>query len=81
MATGASQLASCVKYEEVRENTQSVFNEMITKIAFDHNTAALPDLTGLMLGYDWGYVYKECVADMMDCGTCIHSTLKSCPTP
>ena len=32
-----------------------------------------------MLGYDRGYVFKDFVAKMMDCGTQIHSTLKRCP--
>ena len=59
MATGAMQLATCVKYEENGETTNSIFDSMITNIAFGHNTAALPNLTGLMLGYDRGYVFRE----------------------
>ena len=49
MAIGASQLATCVKYEENGETTDSVFEDMVTKISFGHSTASLPDLTGLML--------------------------------
>ena len=79
MATDASQLATCVKYKEIGETTNSVFKEMITKISFGHNTAALPDLTGLMLGYDRGYVFRDFVANMMNCGARIHSILKRCP--
>ena len=79
MATGASQLATCVKYEENGESTNSVFEDMVTKISFGHNTAALPDLTGLMLGYDQGYVFRDFLSKMMDCGTRIHSTLKRYP--
>ena len=47
MATGASQLASHMKYEENGETTNSVLEDIVTKISFGHNTAALPDLTGL----------------------------------
>ena len=79
MATGALQLATCVKYEENGETTNSAFDDMITKIAFGNNTAATPDLTGLMLGYDRGYVFRDFIAKMTDCGTRIHSTLKRCP--
>lgn len=61
------------------ETTNSAFDDMITKIAFGHNTAAAPDLAGLMIGYDRGYVFRDFVAKMMDSGTCIHSTLKRCP--
>ena len=75
MATGAIQLATCVKYEENGESTNSVFDNLITNIAFGHNTAALPNLTGLMLGYYRGYIFKEFVAKMMDCGARIHSTM------
>ena len=78
MAAGASQLASCVKYEENGETTNSVFEDMITKIAFGQNTTALPDLTGLILGYDRGYVFRDFISKMVDCGARIHSTLKRC---
>ena len=79
MATGTIQLATCVKYEENGDTANSIFDNMITNIAFGHNTAALPNLTGLMLGYDRGYVFRDCIAKMMDCGSRIHSTLKICP--
>ena len=48
MATGALQLAICVKYDENGESTNSVFEDMVIKINFGHNKAALTDLTGLM---------------------------------
>ena len=79
MVTSASQLTTCVKYEEIGETTHSIFEDMIKKIPFGHNTAALPDLTVLMLSYDRGYVFRDFAAKMMDCGTRIHSTLKRCP--
>ena len=60
MAPGTSQLVSYVKYEEVRESTKSIFNDIITKIAFGHNITALSDLTGLMIGYNCGCVQKIC---------------------
>ena len=52
MATGALQLASSVKYEENGKTTNSAFDDVIKKIAFGNNTSAVPDLAGLMLGYD-----------------------------
>ena len=79
MATGASQLETCVKYEENGESINLVFEDMVTKISFGHNTAALLDLTGIILGYDRGYFFKDFISKMMDCGTRIHSTLKPCP--
>ena len=79
MATGASQLATCAKYEENGEITNSVFEDMVTKISFGHNTASLLDLTGLMLGYDREYIFRDFVSKMVDYGARIHSTLKRCP--
>ena len=79
MATAALQLATCAKYEENGETTNSALDDMITKISFGNNTAGAPDLTGLMLGYDRGYVFREFVAKMIDCGTRIHTTLKRSP--
>ena len=61
MATGATQVATCVKYKEVGETANTVFEDMITNISFDHNTAAMTDLTGLMLGYDMGYGFHNFV--------------------
>ena len=58
METGASQLATCVKYEENGESTNSVFEDMVTKISFGHNTASLPDLTCLIFSYDRGYAFE-----------------------
>ena len=52
MSTDAAQLATCVKYEEVGEANNKSFDDMTTKILFDHNTRSDPDLTGLILGYN-----------------------------
>ena len=41
MATGAMQLTTCKKYEENGESTYSVFDNMITNIAFGHNTLVM----------------------------------------
>lgn len=79
MTTGASQLRTCVKYEENGENSYSTFDDMITKISFGHNTAAPTDLTGLMLRYDKGYILRRFLAKIMDCGARVHLTLKRCP--
>ena len=79
MVTGAMKLATCMKHEEIGETTNSVFEEMITKIIFGHSIAALPDITGLMIRYDSSYVFIIFFVKMMDCGTRIHYTLKRCP--
>ena len=59
MATGALQVAICVKYKENEKRTNSAFEEMITKISFGHNTAVLRNLTSLMIGYDQGCVFRD----------------------
>ena len=41
IATGAMQLATCVKYKENGESTNSVFDNLITNIAFGHNTLVM----------------------------------------
>ena len=69
-------LATCFDYKEHYESTKSVVEDMIVIIPFWHNTTALPDLIGLMLGYNQGNEYIDFVIEMMDCGTGIHSTLK-----
>ena len=79
MAAGASQLASCVKYEENGDITNSILEDMVMKTSFGHNTAALPDLTSLMLGYDRGYIFRDFIPKMVDCGARTHFTLKRCP--
>ena len=76
MATGALQLASCVKYEENGETTNSAFDNVLTKVAVGNNTAAVPHMTGLMLGCDTGHVFRDFIAKLTDCGSRIRSTLK-----
>ena len=59
MATGVSHISTCVKYGENGKSTSSVFEEMVIKIPFSHNTATLSDLIGLILGYDQGYDFRD----------------------
>ena len=54
------------------------FESMVRKIEFGHNIVDQPNLTGLILGYDRGCVFRDFIAKM-DCGSRIRSTLNSCP--
>ena len=72
MATGATQLATCVKHEENGESTNSVLEDMVTKISFGCNTASLTDLTGLILGHDQGHVFRNFASNIFDCGARMH---------
>ena len=81
MATGEIQITTCVKYEENGEITNSIFDSMVTKIAFGTNTAALPNITGLVLSYDRRCIFRDFIAKIMNCESRIHSALKRCPWP
>ena len=79
METATTQFTNCVIYEELDKTTNSVFEIMVTKIVFGNNTATLPNLTGLMIGNDRGYLFRDFIAKIMDAGTIIYSTLKRYP--
>ena len=59
MATGTFQLSMCAKYEYNVKTVNSVFDNMITEIAFGNNTTDVLNLIGLMIGYDQGYFFRE----------------------
>lgn len=79
MATRPIQIITCANYEKFGETTQSVFEGMASKIIFGHNIEALPDLSGLMLGFGIICKFMIFLAKTMDCGSRIHSTLKIYP--
>ena len=49
---------------------------MVIKIAFGHNAVALPNITGLMIGYDRVCVFRYFIAKMMDYGPHTHKQNK-----
>ena len=79
MVTRVSQLATCAKYEDNEETTNSVLEDMVTKRSFGHNAAFLLDFTGLILGYNRGYFFSAFFSKMLDCRERTHSTLKLFP--
>ena len=74
MFTSATKMPSCLKYEERGDLTQSCLEEIF--FTTFPGGVSTPNLTGVGLGHNLGYIFQDSLKKFMNASANIHSAVK-----